>query len=208
MSTKIMKHVGTYGGKPCVIVFRELPDDNDSALIVSSNALEGQLHDDVMNVVDSHEAQSSQDISEVLHRRMLSDGENMLSALHARGKLQKVPVSMVQLTPAPNQSVPLGDINKEIRKITEGTNPPLKTDSPQMRVTTEQVEGTTANTEASQDPGDIAKNLLTQASLLEEDAKALVQDAERKRNEAYDMDPGLRPKKGPGRPTKATIDNI
>jgi hypothetical protein len=206
MSTKIMKHVGTYGGKPCVIVFRELPEDNDSALIVPSNTLEGQLHDDVMNVVDSHEAQSAQDISEVLHRRMLSDGENMLSALHARGKLQKVPVSMVQLTPAPNQSVPLGDINKEIKKIVEGTNPPLKTDSPETRVTTAQIEGTTANT--SSEPSDIAKNLLTQASLLEQDAKSLVEDAERKRNEAYEMDPGLRPKKGPGRPQKATIDNI
>jgi hypothetical protein len=200
MSTKIMKHVGTYGGKPCVIVFRELPDDTESALILSSNTLEGQLHDDVMTVVDSHEAQSAQDISEVMHRRMLSDGENMLSALHARGKLQKVPVSMVQLTPAPNQSVPLGDINKEIRKITEGTNPPLKTDAPV--VNSEPAPTASGSTE------DIAKNLLTQASLLEQDAKSLVEDAERKRNEAYEMDPSLRPKKGPGRPTKATIDNI
>ena len=200
MSTKIMKHVGTYGGKPCVIVFRELPEDNDSALIVSSNSLEGQLHDDVMSVIDSHEGQSAQDISEVLHRRMLSDDENMLSALHARGKLQKVPVSMVQLTPAPNQSVPLGDINKEIRKITEGTNPPLKTDAPSIN--SEPAQPASGNNE------DIAKNLLTQASLLEQDAKSLVEDAERKRNEAYEMDPSLRPKKGPGRPTKATIDNI
>lgn len=200
MSNKIMKHVGTYGGKPCVIVFRELPDDTESALILSSNSLDGQLHDDVMTVVDSHEAQSAQDISEVMHRRMLTDGENMLSALHARGKLQKVPVSMVQLTPAPNQSVPLGDINREIRKITEGTNPPLKTDAPA-------VNSAPAPT-ASGSTEDIAKNLLTQASLLEQDAKSLVEDAERKRNEAYEIDPSLRPKKGPGRPTKATIDNI
>lgn len=203
MATKIMKHVGTYGGKPCVIVFRELPDDRESALIVSSNTLEGQLHDDIMGVVDSHEAQSAQDISEVLHRRRLSDGENMLAALHSRGKLQKVPVSMVELTPAPNQSVPLQDINREIRKITEGTNPPL--------VTEQSPNADTARPQATTESGsgeDIAKNLLTQASLLEQDAKALVEDAERKRNEAYNMDPSLRPKKGPGRPTKATLDNI
>ena len=75
-----------------------------------------------------------------------------------------------------------------------------------LAITTAQIEGTTANT--SSEPSDIAKNLLTQASLLEQDAKSLVEDAERKRNEAYEMDPGLRPKKGPGRPQKATIDNI
>lgn len=202
MSTKIMKHVGTYGGKPCVVVFRELPEDRESALIISSNTLEGQLHDDVMSVIDSHEAQSAQEVSEVLHRRRLSDGENMLSALHARGKLQKVPVSMVELTPAPNQSVPLGDINREIRKITEGTNPPLITEANSEPTAAPQTAAPTG------EPSDIAKNLLTQASLLEQDAKALVEDAEKKRNEAYDLDPSLRPKKGPGRPTKATIDNI
>ena len=44
----IMKHVGKYGDKPCVVVFRHLPEEADQALIVVSDSLEGQLHDDIM----------------------------------------------------------------------------------------------------------------------------------------------------------------
>ena len=44
----LTKHVGVYGGKPCVVIFRELPADTDYALISQSSTLEGQFHDDVM----------------------------------------------------------------------------------------------------------------------------------------------------------------
>ena len=55
---------------------------------------------------------------------------------------------------------------------------------------------------SSDEPVDIANNLLAQASLLEEDAKALVSDAEAKKSEAYRIAPELSPKRGPGRPPK------
>lgn len=201
----ITKHVGVYGGKPCVVVFRELPQDLDHALIISSNSLDGQFHDDVMSVVDSDEGQSSNDISEVLHRRRLTDGENMLNALHTRGKLQRVPVDMVTMTPYPKQEIALRELNAEIKKIQTGSNPPLKTEtnpiSMDQPVTTEAAP-------SSDDPTDIAKNLLAQASLIDEDAKALVADAEAKRQEAYRLDPELAPKRGPGRPPKASIDSL
>ena len=41
----------------------------------------------------------------------------------------------------------------------------------------------------------MAGNLLSQASLLEEDAKALLSDADLKRSQAYELAPDLRPKK-------------
>ena len=113
---KMTKHVGTYGEKPCVIVFRELPEDDNSALVILSDSLEGQLHDDVMSVVDSLEAQNANNISEVMFRRRLTDGSNMLEALHTRGKLVKAPVEMVRLVPIPNQPVELAEINRELKK--------------------------------------------------------------------------------------------
>ena len=125
----IMKHVGKYGDKPCVVVFRELPEEADQALIVVSDSLEGQLHDDIMSVVDSPEGQESNNISEVLFRRRATDGSNLLETLHNNQKLMKVPVDMVKLTPMPNQEVELSDVNAELGKIETGSNPPLKTEN-------------------------------------------------------------------------------
>ena len=198
-----MKHVGVYGEKPCIVVFRELPDDEQNALVILSDSLEGQFHDDIMSVVDSAEAQESNNISEVFFRRRLTDGENMLEALHTRQKLVKAPVNMVNLTPLPNQSVSLEEVNRELRQIENDSNPPLKTESDVARIDT----GAPVVEDGS-DPEAVANNLLSQATLLEEDAKALIEDAEAKRKQAFDLAPDLRPKKGPGRPAKASIDNL
>lgn len=199
----MMKHVGVYGEKPCIVVFRELPDDEQNALVILSDSLEGQFHDDIMSVVDSAEAQESNNISEVFFRRRLTDGENMLEALHTRQKLVKAPVNMVNLTPLPNQSVSLEEVNRELRQIANESNPPLKTESDVARIDT----GAPVVEDGS-DPEAVANNLLSQATLLEEDAKALIEDAEAKRKQAFDLAPDLRPKKGPGRPAKASIDNL
>ena len=199
----MMKHVGVYGEKPCIVVFRELPEDEQNALVILSDSLEGQFHDDIMSVVDSAEAQESNNISEVFFRRRLTDGENMLEALHTRQKLVKAPVNMVSLTPLPNQTVSLEDVNKELRQIENESNPPLKTETDVARIDT----GAPVVEDGS-DPEAVANNLLSQATLLEEDAKALIEDAEAKRKQAFELAPDLRPKKGPGRPAKASIDNL
>jgi len=199
---KMTKHVGTYGEKPCVVVFRELPEDDNNALVILSDSLEGQLHDDVMSVVDSIEAQDSNNISEVFFRRRLTDGSNMLEALHTRGKLVKAPVEMVKLVPVPNQPVELAEINKELRKISNESNPPLKTDEQPA------IKPGSVDVPEGEDKDQVANNLLSQASLLEEDAKALLTDADLKRSQAYEIAPDLRPKKGPGRPSKSSIDKL
>lgn len=199
---EMTKHVGLYGDKPCVVVFRELPEEDDQALIVISDSLEGQFHDDIMSVVDSPEGQESNNVSEVFFRRRLTDGENMLEALHSRGKLTKVPTNMVKLTPAPNQSVDLTEVNAELKKIETGSNPPLVTEAPADNLSQGEVP-----TEEVASENQIAQNLLSQASLLREDAKVLLGDADSKEAEAYNLAPELKPKKGPGRPPKnASLD--
>ena len=150
---EMTKHVGLYGDKPCVVVFRELPEEDDQALIVISDSLEGQFHDDIMSVVDSPEGQESNNVSEVFFRRRLTDGENMLEALHSRGKLTKVPTNMVKLTPAPNQSVDLTEVNAELKKIETGSNPPLVTEAPAENLSQGEVP-----TEESEDSKEASKD--------------------------------------------------
>lgn len=217
----LTKHVGKYGEKPCLVVFRELPGEQDYCLIVQTDALESRQHDDLMNVVTSNEAQESNDISQVLHRRQFTDGSNMLTSLHYGKKLQKVPVSHVSLTPLPNQSLPLSEVNKEIRKLEGGYTPPKTDPASQKKVTSEDYKANdplvrpietdpalarNPNANVTQEEpipaNDVARNLLFQASLLEQDAEALLRDAEAKKTEAYRLNPELEPRRGPGRPPR------
>lgn len=183
----LVKHVGKYGEKPCVIVFRELPNDTENCLVVQTESLEKVMHDDLMAVVVSTEAQEANDLSQVLHRRQFSDSSNMLSTLHYSKRLQKVPVDKVWLVPAPGQAIPLEAVNAEIRKINGGYVPP-KTDETHLSETRAPAPApVTLESEST------AQNLVMQARLLEEDAQALMRDAQAKLQEAYRLDPSLKP---------------
>jgi len=197
---QLMKHVGKFGEKPCVVVFRELPGEQDNCLIVQTDNLDSRQHDDLMNVVQSAEAQQANDISEVLFRRQFTDGSNMLNTLHYSKKLQKVPVGLVHLTPAPNQALPLEEVNAEIRKLKGGYTPPVNDASHLNDTTTKPVSTETEPTATDEgDVSGIAKTLLAQATLMEEDGERMLAEAEAKKQEAFRLDPSLRP---PGRPKK------
>lgn len=202
--SQIMKHVGKYGEKPCVVIMREMPDEPENCLIVLTGSLDERKHSDLMDVVQSSEAQQDNDITNVLNRRQFSEGGLMLPDLHYSKKIQKVPVSHVALTPLPNQSVPLAEVNAEIRRLDGGYTPPkndpahlnegavLETDPGlnEQRIT--QGETTTDN---GTDAKAVAQNLKAQAELMRADADALAKDAEAKLAEAYKLDPSLKPKK-------------
>lgn len=204
---KQVKHVGSYGNKPCIVLFREVPNEADQCLVVLTNNLGPELHQDVMRVLESNEGQDSNDISQVFDRYKTTNGDNILRTLHSTGKIIKVPVDMVSLTPFPNRSVPLADVNAEIRRISEGNHPSqndkrlqdangvsLETDPEMNRQAADARAAEIAANEAG-DPVQIAQNLLVQASMLEEDAKMLKQDAKTKKEEAYRLAPDLRPKR-------------
>lgn len=202
----MMKHVGKFGEKPCVVIFRELPNEPENCLIVQTSNLVDADHDDLMSIIQSDEAQKSNDVSQVLHRRQFRSGENVLNALHFGKKLQKVPVSHVSLTPTPSHSLPLADVNAEIRKIEGGYVPP-KTE----QLTTEPRTETAVTDAPEVQTESVAASLLAQAALIEEDAKILLADAEAKKAEAYRLDPTLLSgnsdaqsvnKRKPGRPKK------
>ena len=217
---EVMKHVGKVGEKPCVVLYREVPGEAENALVVKTETLPDSQHDALMNVIGSAEAQESNDIADVLDRRQFADGQNMLQALHFDRRIEKVSVDLVTLTPTPANSVSLAEVNAEIRKIKNESNPPLNTEvdpatlresvaEPVPPVDAIETDPTLAQQAVSipevaseADEAQIANNLLAQAGILEDDAAALMRDAEAKKQEAYRLNPELKPKKGPGRPKK------
>ena len=209
----MLKHVGKVGSKPCVVLYREVPNDPEFCLVVETQGLDYVQHDALMNVVQSPEAQESNEISEVLFRRQFPDGSNMLNSLHFNRKINKVAVSLVTLTPNPNVDVPLVDVLKELKKIKNGSNPPTKIEAdPSALTESTVVETQLISTQTDQEVitedqpvvgnDDMASQLLFHANLLEEDAKILLAQAEEKRQQAYTLNPELEPRKGPGRPPK------
>lgn len=215
-----MKHVGKIGEKPCVVLYREVPNEPDFALVVKTENLPDAQHDALMNIVQSAEAQEANELSEVLDRRQFGDGSNMLQQLHFDKRIEKVQTNLVSLTPTPATSISLSEVNAELKKIKNNSNPPLKTD-PVQPAANPLNESVTNPVVAESDPTlaeanvpvaegevnetQIALNLLQQAAMLEEDASALMNDAEAKRQEAYRLNPELEPRKGPGRPKRITV---
>lgn len=198
---KQMKHVGTYGNKPCVVLFREVPGEPDSALIVLTEALPANKHDGLMSVVQSAEGQEAHNISEVLGRRQFSDGSLMFQDLHYNKHITKVDVDMVSLVPLPHQSVPLRDVNNAIRAQEAGTPPPntdpshLTADIPVNNASGEVFNSTDgARDPAAQQQSEVVpEHLLIEADAIERDLAKLASEAKAKREQAYQLKPELRP---------------
>jgi hypothetical protein len=198
----LKKHAGQLAntGVRVAVVFRKLPNDENSCLIVETERLPDSYHDYLMQCLNSKEAVETNDFYEVLNRRTFPDGLNCLSALHQRGHLRKEPVTNVTMLPLPGQAVPLALINatidKKVDEYIRQRNEPNK-GTPAVEDTRTQAEKVfTAEDLASrmQDPNAIAKSLILVAEQLEKDALS-------KREEAYNLAPELKP--GPGRPAMA-----
>tara|TARA_B100001094_G_scaffold294133_1_gene314517 strand:- start:5828 stop:6484 length:657 start_codon:yes stop_codon:yes gene_type:complete len=212
-----VKHVGQVAntGLKCVVVFREIYDENGNVtdpnhcLIVETERLPDMEHDDIVRVVESPTAQESQEFYNVAHRNMFSDGINMLVKLNKRGYLKKYPTDQIMMTPNSSTSIKLSEINEIVRKQKTGMSPqdiensmvddtdsaPRTSTSLSQSQTIDQAVPTgeeVLNDEA------LAKTMLEQADTYENEVKRL-------REEAYAMAPDLKPKRG--RPkAKATSD--
>ena len=181
-----LKHVGRHSGtgQRLSVVFLQLPDEKENALVVYSDSLPDRYHDDFMSAVESPEGQSSRNLYEVLSRKVFWHGTPMLETLHKERHLAKVPTSAIIMTPNSNTSVPLNDILAQMDGMDVAEEPTATNDTTQTR---ERSQVDTNVDESKQDENrQIAQNLMVQAQLLEQDAIA-------KREEAYKYDPSLRP---------------
>ena len=204
---KNIKHVGQIinTGRRCVVVFREIPDEPNSCLIVDTEALVDWMHDDVINSVESTSAQAANNFYEYAQRALFTDGSNMLQALHAKGLLQKQETSNILMIPNSNTSVNLAELNKIIREQ-NGDQPAVvpPVDPDQLSMANKPVDNVaetyTAPAPAAAQPADgaiddtaLAKSMMDQAKTFEAEAASL-------KEQAIALDPTLKPKRG--RPAK------
>jgi hypothetical protein len=111
-----MKHTGKMknNNAKVLVAYRTLPGESDNALVVDVARLTDAQHDEIMKVVESNQAQSANELADVLSRRYFPDGRQMLMALHTDGRLKKVGTTDVIMTPTPSDTVVLSELNQMI----------------------------------------------------------------------------------------------
>ena len=111
-----MKHIGKMqnNGAKVAVVYRTLPGDSGSALVVGTGNLPESWHDSLMNLIQDTSGQAANELADILAVRRFPDGNVMLNSLHAGGHLKKVPTSGVLMTPTPTHKVLLSELNQII----------------------------------------------------------------------------------------------
>ncbi len=207
----IMKHVAEWQDRKCLVLFREVPGEPENALVVMSGELGTTQHDELIMEVESQEAQTNNNLADVLNGRNFSDGRIMLRALHEDKLITKVPVSEVTMIPTTKDRVPLADLNTAIADIEAGkeAEKPQFADTSEIDAINEVERPRALSDREKEEQTEIAQNLLQQADLIESDIERVQQqmmaDANSKREEAYARAPELKPKPKPGRPKKSAV---
>lgn len=191
----MIKHTGllTNTGKNVVVVFMSLPDDPDHALVVDTDALPDTFNEALRKIVESVDGQQAENLADVLARRMSPDGSNMtmLQKFHAAGRLQKVDVDLVMMTPRKGVNWPLRDILAAMKS--QKQEEPIGFDDldPETRAQVAAEIGK-FNVHASNSAGETAAGKKAEAANLIKMAEMLEADASAKRQQAYKMDPSLK----------------
>lgn len=180
------RHMGKdMKGEPLVVSYMMLPNSPEpKALVTRPGRLDQNLQRTLMSLVGSPEAQSTRDLADVLGRRMYHDsGKTMFQVLHEIKALEAVSIDDVVMTPQGNTSYPLRTILEQMGAIRSPVTEQRQAEGFNPHANNQQAE---ANDEVT----GLARNLLIEAEMLEEDARA-------KRERAFSMAPQLRPQPTP-----------
>ena len=169
-------------GAKIVIAYRTLPGDPASALVIGTNGLGSSYHDALMSIVESDSGQQSNEISDVLAVRKFPDGSNMLAWLHTNGHLKKVPTEGVIVTPEPQTSIPLNELNLLIAEQKGITLNELAGGQKEETSTVEEI-GSISETSKS-----VSTDSMSPAEMRSR-ADALYKEAAKLRKQADEIDP-------------------
>lgn len=185
-----MKHVGKMknNGAKVVVVYRTLPGDPYSALVVGTGSLQASYHDALMSLVQDPSGQSANELADILSVRKFPDGNNMLSWLHLHNFLKKVPTNGVLMTPNTTTAVSLDEINK---LIAESTGVSVE----QLAITEDGAEAPAASSPVINAETPVRPAVAETPDQMRSRADALVKQAQQLRKAADKLDPPKSKKK-------------
>ena len=110
---KETKHVGKIvnTGEKVAVVFRTVPGESNMALVLPTSTLKDEMHNSLMELIDSEQGQQSNELGEIMFTRSFPDGRNMLRAVQTEGRLKKVATDSVIMTPTPVNEIKLSELN-------------------------------------------------------------------------------------------------
>jgi hypothetical protein len=185
------------------------------------------IHDPLIQCIESDIGQSSEDLALALNRSYTKDGQLILQKLHAEGMLKKVQTELIVMTPTPTTKIKLNELNKildemkqgesAVKKLAEmdkqlGMQDPVQV-AKRMRGDQENKTAPTGVQASGDALGDtaIANNLRKQAEAMDREARGLMAEAQRLLTEAAALSSSTTEatvaptKKTKGRPKKASV---
>jgi hypothetical protein len=194
-----LRHVGKHGDRKVAVVFREVPGEAHMCLVTYTETLNQHIHDPLIKCIDSDIGQNSEHLADALNRTYTKDGRPILQVLHLEGQLKKVQTSLILMTPAPNQTIRLNELNKILDEMQQGESAVKRLQemdaSRGMQDPADVVRRMRGNQNPVTPTGDLlgdqalAKQRLEQAQKMEREAKGLLAEAQRLTDEAKSLDP-------------------
>jgi hypothetical protein len=214
------RHVGKHGDRKVAIVFREVPGEAHMCLVTYTETLNQHVHDPLIKCIESDIGQNSEHLADALNRTYAKDGRPILQVLHLEGQLKKVQTSQIVMTPSPNQTIRLDELNKILDEMQQGESAVKRLqeldDSRGLQDPADVVRRMRGNKDATTNPpkglqasgdalGDqaIAQNLRQQAAKMDAEAKGLMAEAQRLQKEAAQLE-GIPAKETVAKPKKPT----
>jgi hypothetical protein len=70
-----------------------------------------------MKVLETPAGQQAAELADILHRNLLPDGRNILETLHMERMLKRVRTDQIVVTPTPQSSVRLDELNRMLKEM-------------------------------------------------------------------------------------------
>ena len=198
-----LRHVGKHGDRKVAVVFREVPGEVHMCLVTYTETLNQHIHDPLIKCIDSDIGQNSEHLADALNRTYAKDGRPILQVLHLEGQLKKVQTAQIVMTPSPNQTIRLDELNKILDEMQQGESAVKRLQemdaSRGMQDPADVVRRMRGNQNPVTPTGDLlgdqalAKQRLDQAQKMEREAKGLMAEAQRLMDEAKSLDPTVAP---------------